>query len=123
MTGCRADTFLRDVRSADPPSCVHPPRFSLLPRYLRERRAGMTPMSSSPSVDRTVRAPGDGRWTPRLVLLLVALAWPTQLLAAGGILGANAIAGVAQAFHTTQVAWFGLTLTLVSVLLTPFVIK
>ncbi|MCW8383567.1 MFS transporter [Streptomyces justiciae] len=83
----------------------------------------MTPMSSSPSVDRAVRAPADGRWTPRLVLLLVALAWPTQLLAAGGILGANAIPGVAQAFHTTQVAWFGLTLTLVSMLLTPFVIK
>lgn len=83
----------------------------------------MTPMPSSPSVDRAPRADTDGRWTPRLVLLLIALAWPTQLLAAGGILGANATAGVAQAFHTTQVAWFGLTLTLVSTLLTPFVIK
>ncbi|MFJ9084493.1 MFS transporter [Streptomyces sp. NPDC102384] len=83
----------------------------------------MTPMSSSPSVDLSPRADADGRWTPRLVLLLIALAWPTQLLAAGGILGANATAGVAQAFHTTQVAWFGLTLTLVSTLLTPFVIK
>ncbi|MEU9440823.1 MFS transporter [Streptomyces sp. NPDC048304] len=83
----------------------------------------MTPMSSSPSVDLAARASVDGRWTPRLVLLLIALAWPTQLLAAGGILGANATAGVAQAFHTTQVVWFGLTLTLVSTLLTPFVIK
>ncbi|MFF4659077.1 MFS transporter [Streptomyces sp. NPDC001381] len=83
----------------------------------------MTPMSSSPSVDLAARTRTDGRWTPRLVLLLIALAWPTQLLAAGGILGANATAGVAQAFHTTQVVWFGLTLTLVSTLLTPFVIK
>lgn len=83
----------------------------------------MTSASSSPSVDLPPRAHADGRWTPRLVLILVALAWPTQLLAAGGILGANATAGVAQAFHTTQVMWFGLTLTLVSTLLTPFVIK
>lgn len=83
----------------------------------------MTPTSSSPSVDLAPRSGADGRWTPRLVLLLIALAWPTQLLAAGGILGANATAGVAQTFHTTQVVWFGLTLTLVSTLLTPFVIK
>ncbi|MHC3469473.1 MFS transporter [Streptomyces sp. 7R007] len=83
----------------------------------------MTPMSSSPSLDQEAPTDQDGRWNPRLVLLLVALAWPTQLLAAGGILGANATAGVAQAFHTTQVVWFGLTLTLVSTLLTPFVIK
>jgi MFS family permease len=83
----------------------------------------MTPTSPSPSVDRAAPADADGRWTPRLVLLLIALAWPTQLLAAGGILGANATAGVAQAFHTTQVVWFGLTLTLVSTLLTPFAIK
>ncbi|MFJ3666772.1 MFS transporter [Streptomyces sp. NPDC090106] len=83
----------------------------------------MTPLSSSPSADREPVTTPDGRWTPRLVLLLVALAWPTQLLAAGGILGANATAGVAQAFHTTQVVWFGLTLTLVSTLLTPFAIK
>ncbi|MER6347628.1 MFS transporter [Streptomyces sp. NPDC001595] len=83
----------------------------------------MTPTSSSPSVDLVTRAHADGRWTPRLVLLLIALAWPTQLLAAGGILGATATAGVAQAFHTTQVVWFGLTLTLVSTLLTPFAIK
>ncbi|MEU5100442.1 MFS transporter [Streptomyces sp. NPDC020996] len=83
----------------------------------------MTPTSSSPSVDSAARSDAGGRWTPRLVLLLVALAWPTQLLAAGGILGANATAGVAQAFHTTQVVWFGLTLTLTSTLLTPFVIK
>ncbi|MFJ4616967.1 MFS transporter [Streptomyces sp. NPDC088812] len=83
----------------------------------------MTPTSSSPQLDLAPGARADGRWTPRLVLLLIALAWPTQLLAAGGILGANAMAGVAQTFHTTQVAWFGLTLTLVSTLLTPFVIK
>ncbi|MFC8393758.1 MFS transporter [Streptomyces sp. NPDC057238] len=83
----------------------------------------MTTPSSSPTVDLAPRDPADGRWTPRLVLILIALAWPTQLLAAGGILGANATAGVAQAFHTTQVVWFGLTLTLVSTLLTPFVIK
>ncbi|MFJ2263752.1 MFS transporter [Streptomyces sp. NPDC087844] len=83
----------------------------------------MTPSSSSPSVDLAPRAAADGRWSPRLVLLLIALAWPTQLLAAGGILGANATASVAQTFHTTQVVWFGLTLTLVTTLLTPFVIK
>lgn len=85
----------------------------------------MTPTSSSPSADLAARTSTDtdGHWTPRLVLVLIALAWPTQLLAAGGILGANATAGVAQTFHTTQVAWFGLTLTLVSTLLTPFVIK
>ncbi|WP_181805390.1 MFS transporter [Streptomyces shenzhenensis] len=83
----------------------------------------MTSASSSPSVDLAPHTTEDARWTPRLVLILVALAWPTQLLAAGGILGATATAGVAQAFHTTQVLWFGLTLTLVSTLLTPFVIK
>ncbi|WP_405668074.1 MFS transporter [Streptomyces sp. NBC_01166] len=83
----------------------------------------MTPTSPSPSLDTAPPATTDGRWNLRLVALLIALAWPTQLLAAGGILGANATASVAQTFHTTQVAWFGLTLTLVSTLLTPFVIK
>jgi MFS family permease len=83
----------------------------------------MTPLSPGPSAVHAPSADADGRWTPRLVLLLIALAWPTQLLAAGGILGANATAGVAQTFHTTQVVWFGLTLTLVSTLLTPFAIK
>ncbi|CAL9595562.1 hypothetical protein SUDANB6_05347 [Streptomyces sp. enrichment culture] len=83
----------------------------------------MTPTSPRPSLDRAPFDDQDGRWTPRRVALLIALAWPTQLLAAGGILGANATASVAQSFHTTQVAWFGLTLTLVSTLLTPFAIK
>ncbi|MEU4654153.1 MFS transporter [Streptomyces sp. NPDC023723] len=83
----------------------------------------MTSTSPSPSLDTASPAEPGGRWTLRLVAVLVALAWPTQLLAAGGILGANATASVAQSFHTTQVAWFGLTLTLATVLLTPFAIK
>ncbi|AXB48379.1 hypothetical protein A4R43_09470 [Amycolatopsis albispora] len=53
----------------------------------------------------------------------MALALPTQLLAAAGILGANATASVAGSFQTAQVAWFSLTVVLVSTLLTPFVIK
>ncbi|MER7395895.1 MFS transporter [Streptomyces sp. NPDC000151] len=83
----------------------------------------MTLTSPSPSPDSASPADASGRWSFRLVLVLIALAWPTQLLAAGGIIGANATSSVAQTFHTTQVAWFGLTLTLVSTLLTPFVIK
>ncbi|MFE9674328.1 MFS transporter [Streptomyces sp. NPDC006259] len=83
----------------------------------------MTSTSPSPSLDSAPPAETGGRWTLRLVAVLIALAWPTQLLAAGGILGANATASVAQSFHTTQVAWFGLTLTLVTTLLTPFAMK
>ncbi|MEV6756697.1 MFS transporter [Streptomyces sp. NPDC051214] len=82
----------------------------------------MTPTSASPPLDATPRD-DTARWTPRLVAILIALIWPTQLLAAAGILGANATASVAQSFHTTQVAWFGLTVVLVSTLLTPFVMK
>lgn len=83
----------------------------------------MTPTSPSPSLDIAPSARTGGSWNLRLIAVLIALAWPTQLLAAGGILGANATASVAQSFHTTQVAWFGLTLTLVTTLLTPFAIK
>ncbi|MWA16160.1 MFS transporter [Streptomyces sp. BA2] len=82
----------------------------------------MTPTSASPSLD---AAPSDdtARWTPRLAGVLIALIWPTQMLAAAGILGANATSSVAQSFHTTHVAWFGLTFVLVTTLLTPFVMK
>ncbi|GAA2455199.1 MFS transporter [Streptomyces glaucus] len=55
--------------------------------------------------------------------VLIALIWPTQLLVTVGILGSNATADVAQSFRTTQVAWFSLIVTLVSALLSPFVIK
>ncbi|MGW1783656.1 MFS transporter [Streptomyces sp. NPDC002143] len=81
----------------------------------------MTPTSASPSL---TAAPSKetGRWNARLVAILVALIWPTQMLAAVGIIGANAIPGVAQSFHTTQVAWFGLIGNLVTLSLTPFVI-
>jgi MFS family permease len=82
----------------------------------------MTPTSASPSLD-AASSDDTARWTPRLVAVLIALIWPTQLLAAAGILGANATASVAQSFHTTHVAWFGLTVVLVSTLLTPFVMK
>ncbi len=82
----------------------------------------MTPTSASPPLD-AAPPTGTAGWTPRLVAVLVALIWPTQLLAAAGILGANATASVAQSFRTTHVAWFGLTVVLVSTLLTPFVMK
>ncbi|MGW0336507.1 MFS transporter [Streptomyces sp. NPDC003011] len=82
----------------------------------------MTPTSASPSLD-AAPAPHPERWTPRLVGVLIALIWPTQLLVTVGILGSNATADVAQHFHTTQVAWFSLVVTLVSALLSPFVIK
>ncbi|MFC7984138.1 MFS transporter [Streptomyces sp. NPDC057336] len=82
----------------------------------------MTPTSASPSLD-AASTEGTERWTPRLVAVLVALIWPTQLLAAAGILGANATASVAQSFRTTHVAWFGLTVVLISTMLTPFVMK
>ncbi|MFE6358399.1 MFS transporter [Streptomyces sp. NPDC057806] len=82
----------------------------------------MTSTSASPSLD-AAPAPHGQKWTPRLVGVLIALIWPTQLLVTVGILGSNATADVAQSFHTTQVAWFSLIVTLVSALLSPFVIK
>lgn len=82
----------------------------------------MAPISSTPSSNIELSARGGG-WTPRLVVILIALIWPTQLLVTVGILGANANSSVAQEFHTTQVVWFGLIVTLISTLLTPFVIK
>ncbi|WP_326710070.1 MFS transporter [Streptomyces sp. NBC_01474] len=54
---------------------------------------------------------------------MIALIWPTQLLVAVGILGANATASVAEHFHTTQVVWFTLIITLGTTMLAPFVIK
>ncbi|WP_026123940.1 MFS transporter [Nocardiopsis chromatogenes] len=83
----------------------------------------MEPTSAKPQSRTATPVEDAPRWTPRLVAVLVALAWPTQLLAAAGILGANSTASVAQSFQTAHVAWFGLTFTLVSTLLTPFVIK
>ncbi|MGA4846206.1 MFS transporter [Streptomyces sp. G5(2025)] len=82
----------------------------------------MTPTPAGPSLD-AASSDDTTRWTPPLVAVLIALIWPTQLLAAAGILGANATASVAQSFRTTHVAWFGLTVVLVSTLLTPFVMK
>ncbi|MER6347320.1 MFS transporter [Streptomyces sp. NPDC001595] len=80
--------------------------------------------STSASAPHTASRQGDATgWSARLVGVLVALIWPTQLLAAVGIIGANVTADVAQSFRTTQVAWFTLVVTLVSMLLTPFVIK
>jgi predicted MFS family arabinose efflux permease len=82
----------------------------------------MTSTSAGPSLD-AAKSDDTARWTLRLVGVLVALIWPTQMLAASGILGAYATSSVAQSFHTTYVAWFGLTFVLVTTLLTPFVMK
>lgn len=82
----------------------------------------MTSTSASPSLTASSARTSE-RWNRRLVALLVALIWPTQLLAVAGIVTANTTADIAQRFHTTQVAWFSLIVTMVSTLLIPFVIK
>ncbi|MDR6977780.1 MFS family permease [Streptomyces sp. 3330] len=82
----------------------------------------MTSTSPGPSLTAPPTRTAD-HWNRRLVALLVALIWPTQLLAVAGIVTANTTADIAQRFHTTQVAWFSLIVTMVSTLLIPFVIK
>lgn len=59
----------------------------------------------------------------RFVLLVVALMWPAQLLTASGIVGGTAQPAMAQAFQTSQIAWFALAYTLAATLFTPFVVK
>ena len=82
----------------------------------------MTPTSASLSPS-AVPSSSAGGYSPRLIAILIALIWPTQLLVAVGILGANATASVAEHFHTTQVVWFTLIITLGTTMLAPFVIK
>ncbi|MEV6483039.1 MFS transporter [Streptomyces sp. NPDC051576] len=83
----------------------------------------MTPSSAHASPDGNGTPETSGRWTPRLAGVLLALTWPTQLVTAVVILGSNSLASVAQVFHTTQVVWFTLVVTLVYTLFTPFLFK
>lgn len=59
----------------------------------------------------------------RFAFLVVALMWPSQLLTASGVVGGVAQPAMAQAFQTTQIAWFALAYTLAATLFTPFVVK
>ncbi|MFD4505378.1 MFS transporter [Streptomyces sp. NPDC058457] len=63
------------------------------------------------------------RFTPRQALTLVALLWTTALTAITGLLAGNAQADIAIHFHTTQIAWFTQGPQLISVFLTPFIMK
>ncbi|MCL8014901.1 MFS transporter [Streptomyces sp. AS02] len=58
-----------------------------------------------------------------MVLIALALMWPTQLLSLAGLLGGNAQASVAQHFRTTEIGWFILVNALVATVVTPFVVK
>ncbi|WP_345680200.1 MFS transporter [Yinghuangia aomiensis] len=53
----------------------------------------------------------------------MALIWPAQVLTAAGLLGSNAQAGVALHFHTTDIAWFMLVVSLVSTVVAPFAVR
>ena len=80
---------------------------------------------TTPSPDTSAPQPVSGRaisHSPtgaRFLVLLLALIWPAQLLTAAGVANGMVTAGIAQAFQTTQVVWFGLAYTLVATLLTP----
>lgn len=63
------------------------------------------------------------RWSARELRLLLALIWPGQLLVVAGIVAANAQPQIAQHFHTTQIAWFGLAFTLATIVATPFAVR
>lgn len=67
--------------------------------------------------------PHDRGMGAKLTVIMLALLWPAQLLTVAGVMTAIAQAQIAQTFHTTQIVWFGLIYTLVSTLLTPFVVK
>ncbi|MFI8192420.1 MFS transporter [Streptomyces sp. NPDC085946] len=70
------------------------------------------------------RPASDGsRWSAAELRRLAALVWPGQLLVVAGIIAANAQPQIAQHFHTTQIAWFGLSFTLATVVATPFAVR
>jgi MFS family permease len=74
-----------------------------------------------PGAERDPQAAGPrGAW---FALIVLALLWPTQLLALAGMLNGNAQASVALHFKTTEIAWFILMTTLVGVLVTPFAVR
>lgn len=77
----------------------------------------------SPASASTPPKGGGGGFGARAAVLLLALLWPAQLLTAAGVMTSISQAEVAQHFHTTQIAWFGLIYTLVGTLLTPFAAK
>ncbi|MFF3935131.1 MFS transporter [Streptomyces phaeofaciens] len=67
--------------------------------------------------------PDAPRRRARELRLLLALIWPGQLLVVAGIVAANAQPQIAQHFHTTQIAWFGLAFTLATIVATPFAVR
>ncbi|MFF4659103.1 MFS transporter [Streptomyces sp. NPDC001381] len=77
----------------------------------------------SPAAGRERPDPHSPRWSARELRLLLALIWPGQLLVVAGIVAANAQPQIAQHFHTTQIAWFGLAFTLATILATPFAVR
>lgn len=84
------------------------------------------PSSSAPdAVKDATPPPGSGSSSRglRLAATVVALIWPAQVLTAAGLLGSNAQAGVAVHFHTTNIVWFMLALSLVTTVATPFAVR
>ncbi|MFC8824237.1 MFS transporter [Streptomyces sp. NPDC057137] len=77
----------------------------------------------------TVRAPEAVSEEPppmsrgRYLYLLAAVTWPAQVIAIVGTMSGNAQAAVAQHFRTTHIAWFVVTLFIVTLAITPFAMR
>ena len=56
-------------------------------------------------------------------LIVLALLWPAQLVNMSSVISSVAQAQIAQAFHTTQIAWFMVIYALIGTLLLPFAVK
>ncbi|MFJ9100610.1 MFS transporter [Streptomyces sp. NPDC102405] len=63
------------------------------------------------------------RFGARYALILVALLWAVQLSPIVGLLVGNSQSEIAIHFHTTRIAWFSQTSSLVGIFLLPFVVK
>ncbi|MFE4174021.1 MFS transporter [Streptomyces sp. NPDC056909] len=59
----------------------------------------------------------------RYLYLLAAVTWPAQVIAIVGTMSGNAQAAVAQHFRTTHIAWFSVTLFIVTLAITPFAMR
>ncbi|MFJ6730116.1 MFS transporter [Streptomyces sp. NPDC091281] len=59
----------------------------------------------------------------RYLYLVAAVTWPAQVMAVVGTMSGNAQAAVAQHFRTTHIAWFTVTLFIVTLAITPFAMR
>ncbi|MEU5770091.1 MFS transporter [Streptomyces asoensis] len=89
--------------------------------------APLFPPAAPGDPDATGRPAGPAaetaRWSASELRRLAALIWPGQLLVVAGIIAANSQPQIAQHFHTTQIAWFGLAFTLATIVATPFAVR